>query len=167
MKTLSLLIIGLLAAGCRNDSDSIQSDQQERLLAEGTAQVGMPSIKNFRERKLAKDILELRDQNGLITYTYVENELPRVVPGRTVLGGKFTFLGESVGYGLPYATQFTSPEKLVFDKVAVPQADPNGLFSPSSAEGTWVSLRDPNGGGTKALYIESRVMVAPFKFALD
>lgn len=61
-----------------------------------------PAIKNFRERKLLKQILELRDQDGLITYTYTFSEMT----------GKLTFFAESIGYGIPAATQFTNPEKL-------------------------------------------------------
>jgi hypothetical protein len=180
-KALSGIMIVVLAfalaaalTGCDSapSSDDTQRAQQEKILAEGTAQIGMPSIKNFREKKLLKDILELRDQTGLVTYTYVENMNPVIVPGRTALGGKLTFMGESVGYGIPYATQFTNPQKVEYHSssgyVALPQADPNGLFSPASAEGTWIMLRDPSGAkGTQPVYVEPRVVVSPFKYPFD
>lgn len=154
-----------LLAGCveeKKTSDSVQSKQQELLLQEGTSQVGMPAIKNFRERKLAKEILELRDQNGLVTYTYVWNEMQ----------GKLVFFCNSIGYGLPYATQFTNPQKIEaathqVGYAILPQADPNGLFSPASAEGTWVLCKDPNGESTKPVYIEPRVIVSPFKMSVN
>ena len=122
-------------------SDKVQQKQQETLLQEATNQVGMPAIKNFRERKLLKDILELRDQSGLITYTYLYNEF----------NGKLVFLCDSIGYGIPYSTQFTNPEKVdnYNYNITLPQADPNGLFSPSSASGTWVMCKNPNGTETK------------------
>ena len=132
-----------------------QQDQQEAILMEATNQVGMPAIKNFRERKLLKDIYEMRDQN-ITTYTYLWNEF----------NGKLVYLGESIGYGIPYATQFTSPQKIEYHVsayVALPQADPNGLFSPASAEGTWVLLKNPNGSEVKPVYIEPRIIVSPFK----
>ena len=72
----------------------------------------MPAIKNFRERKILKDILELRDQEGLVTYSYLENMVPQIQPGRTALGGKLTYFGETIGYGIPYATQYTNPQKV-------------------------------------------------------
>jgi len=138
-------------------SDDIQRAQQEKILKEGTAQTGMPAIKNFRERKLLKDILELRDQDGLVTYTYLWNEF----------NGKKVFFCESVGYGIPYATQYTNPQKTEtyanHGAVAIPQADPNGLFSPASAEGTWVLCKAPNGKDVKPVYVEPRVIVAPFR----
>ncbi|MCX6808426.1 MAG: hypothetical protein NTW50_02045 [Candidatus Berkelbacteria bacterium] len=157
------------ASGCEPTSDETQREAQEKILAEGTAQTGMPSIKNFRERKLLKDILELRDQDGLATYTYIENLSPSPVKGKTALGGKLTFMGESIGYGIPYATQFTNPQKAEYHSgyVVLPQADPNGLFSPSSAEGTWVLLKDPHGKDVKPVYIEPRIVVAPFKLPAD
>lgn len=176
----SLVFVGLvlatvLATACASPttptSDQKQSAQQDKLLEEGTRQTGMPNIVNFRERKLLKDILELRDQEGLVTYTYLENQIPQVVPGRTALGGKLTFIGESVGYGIPYATQYTNPERVVNPYTAaittLPQADPNGLFSPSSAEGTWVILKDPSSNHTGVTYIEPRIVVSPFKYPFD
>ncbi len=155
-----------LQTGCKRrppSSDELQTRQQETILKEGTSSVGMPAIKNFRERRTLKDILEMRDQDGLTTYTYLFSQNT----------GKLTFLGESSGFGIPAATQFTSPQKVVDGcpnhsgrcPMVVPQADPNGLFSPSSAEGTWVMCKDPKGSKVLPVYIEPRVIVSPFKLA--
>jgi hypothetical protein len=137
--------------------DQQQRDQQAKLLAEGSAQTGMPAIRNFRERKLLKDILELRDQDGLVTYTYTFAEM----------SGQYRFFCDSVGYGIPYATQYTNPERPGYygngGAYTVPQADPNGLFSPSSAEGTWVMCKDPGGKDVRPVYVEPRVIVSAFK----
>jgi hypothetical protein len=157
-------LAGLLTlVGCSHkpSSDEVQQAQQERILQEGTSAVGMPAIHNFRERRLLKDIYELRDQEGLTTYTYLFAEQT----------GKLVFLGESVGYGIPCSTQFTSPQKVQWvglgtanaNRFVLPQADPNGLFSPSSAEGTWVLLKDPHGSEVRPVYIEPRVVVSPFR----
>lgn len=160
----SVVLIVTCMTGCEQrpqTSDEVQRAQSERIFAEGTAQVGMPAIKNFRERKLLKEILELRDQDGLVTYTYLYNERE----------GKLVFLGETIGYGIPYATQFTNPQKIEsyrgssgghYAFEALPQADPNGLFSPSSAEGTWIMLKDPRGKDVKPVYVEPRIVVSPF-----
>lgn len=164
MKTIAsvslLAILGLSLTGCIEgsvSSDTQQQVQQERILKEGTAQTGMPAIKNFRERKLLKQIIEMRDQDGLVTYTYT-------VPETT---GLPVFLCNSIGYGLPAATQYTNPQKIEessWGNVGIPQADPNGLFSPESAEGTWVLCTDPSGSGkTRPVYVEPRVIVSPFK----
>lgn len=157
----ALLIAPLTAAdsSCGDDSaDGKQRQQQEKILSEGTSVVGMPAIKNFRERRQLREILELRDEEGLATYTYLFSEVT----------GKTTFFCNSIGYGLPYATQFTSPEKDVYYTtsstvhMALPQADPNGLFSPSAAEGTWITCLGPD-KSQKVVYVEPRVIVSPFK----
>jgi hypothetical protein len=56
--------------GQKPTSDQIERNSQEKLLQEATRQIGMPAIKNFRQKKLVKMILELCDQMGLVTYTY-------------------------------------------------------------------------------------------------
>lgn len=148
----TICLFSFIFNGCIFDdnrrSDRIQTRQQEQMLLEATAQTGMPAIKNFRERKILKDILELRDQEGLTTYTYVFNELK----------GEFVFLSQTIGYGIPAATQYTNPEKYTYEGGSIPQADPNGLFSPSSAEGTWILMVMPSGKVTPA-YIEPRIAV--------
>lgn len=169
---VSLLVVAtIMIMGCGvPTSDDIQRDQQEKMLKEATAQTGMPAINNFRERKILKDILELRDQDGLVTYTYMENLTPTVVKGHTALGGKLTFVGQTIGYGIPYATQYTNPQKVEWTNghpLTLPQADPNGLYSPASAEGTWVLMKDPNGKKTLPIYIEPRIVVLPFKLPMD
>ncbi|OHA58499.1 MAG: hypothetical protein A2571_01850 [Candidatus Vogelbacteria bacterium RIFOXYD1_FULL_44_32] len=161
---LSLCLCSFVLLGAESDceqrptSDTIQRQQQEVLLQEATSSVGMPAIKNFRERKILKDILELRDQEGLVTYTYLQSEQT----------GKLIYLGETIGYGIPYATQFTNPQKIAGSYsqggfAILPQADPNGLFSPASAEGTWVLLKDPNGDDVRPIYCEPRIVVSPFR----
>ena len=158
-------IFGLMGDDCNEEhkksSDGVQQAQQEKLLQEGTAQVGMPAIKNFRERKLLKDILELRDQTGLTTYTYIWSDYHAC----------HIWVCDSIGYGIPYATEFTNPQKLVAtncsqcEHMSLPQADPNGLFSPASADGTWVMCKDPNGESVKPVFFEPRMTVSPFKLA--
>ena len=158
---LALLGFSFAIVGCDDqpNSDQVQRQQQEKVLHEGTASVGMPAIKNFREKKLLKDILELRDQEGLTTYVYIVAEQT----------GKLIFLGYAIGYGIPYATQYTSPQRPAGysetserGNISLPQADPNGLFSPASADGTWVLMKDPHGTSVKPVYIEPRCIVSPF-----
>ena len=159
----ALVLVVFMGDDCdsHTGSDTEQSKQQEKILAEGTAQVGMPGIKNFREKKLLKDIYEMRDQDGLLTYTYVFAEQT----------GKLVFLCDSIGYPLPYATQFTNPQKAdryyEHGYLVLPQADPNGLFSPASAEGTWIVCRDPGAKTARVVYVEPRVISSPFKLVAE
>ena len=161
---LCMLVSVWVMVGCdgQPSSDQIQQAQQETTLKEVTAATGMPAIKNARERRLLKEIYELRDQEGLCTYTYIVAENT----------GKLIFLGNSIGYGIPAATQYTNPQKVEWFagsgvRLTLPQADPNGLFSPASAEGTWVMMMDPVKKKVVPVYIEPRVIVSPFKLQTD
>lgn len=146
-------------SGCEskpNSNDDL-AYKQEKLMQEANSQTGMPAIKNFQERKMMKMILELRDQENLVCYAYI-------VPEMT---GKPVFLGKCIGYGLPYATQYTNPMKTESSYKGgyeiLPQADPNGLFMPASADGTWLLMIDPNTNEPRPVYIEPKVLVSPFK----
>lgn len=157
-----LLCVSLLAAsvmvGCdREDtSDRELARKTEEAMREANAQIGMPGIKNFQERKLAKMIFELRDQEGLICYAYIVNKMQ----------GKLVFLGKCIGFGLPYSVQYTSPRKVLRiaggDRMAMPQADPNGLFMPSGLSATWLMMIDPKSGDPRPVYIEPEIVVSPF-----
>jgi hypothetical protein len=133
-------------------SDSNLEDKQEQVMQEANAQVGMPAIKNFQERKLAKQIFELRDKEDLVCYAYLFNQV----------SGKLIFIGKCMGYGLPYSVQYTNPQKYRYG-IALPQADPNGLFMPEGLDATWIMLIDPDTGKPHPVYVEPNVIVSPFK----
>lgn len=163
----AFVAIVLLSAetGCepvKPDSNEIQAAQQERILREGTAELGMPAIKNFRERRTLKMIYELRDQEGLSTYTYV-------VPEQT---GKPVFLCDSVGYAISDATGYTNPDHLVSDNrnggsglITMTQAEPNGLFTPDVSDANWILCIDPKTNKPLPVFISARVIVSAFRLA--
>jgi len=152
-----MLLISITGCDSKSTSNKDLAEKQEQLMQEANRQTGMPAIKNFQERKLMKMILEMRDQEKLVCYAYV-------VPEMT---GKPVFLGKCIGYGLPYATQYTNPMTETYSvqrgTIILPQADPNGLFMPSSAEGTWIMLIDPNTNEPRPVYCEPKVLISPFK----
>ena len=137
-------------------TDNKVSQMQAQTLAEAQAQVGMPEIVNFQEKRMMKMIYEMRDQT-IATHSYIVNQM----------SGCLVYLGASVGYGIPYATQYSNPmvTKTFYQNAATehPQAEPNGLFMPAEAHGTWVMLKDPTGDSVKPVYIEPDVIVSPFR----
>lgn len=162
MKGFWVVLALMVVFGCdKPTSDDLQRVAQEKILAEGTRQVTMPNIVNFRERRIVHDLLELRDQEQLVTYTYIWSPMR----------GQFLYLGQSVGYGIPAATQYTNPQKVVDGggtaRAVIPQADPNGLFSPSSVEATWVLLVNPKTQKVEPQYIEDRINVFTYKLPAD
>ena len=157
---LLLVSCCLSLVGCYNapNADSKQSTAQEKIQAEIVAQLGIPNVKNAREARLVKDLIEMRDREGITTYLYVFSQGI----------GKWVFIGESIGYPVPYSTQYTSPSKIVGwggHPIVMPQAEPNGLYSPSSAEGSWAWLKDPNGKDAKPAYFEERINCFPFRIS--
>lgn len=130
-----------------------QERATKKLISEAHKQIGMPSIMNFQERKLAKMIFELRDQANLVTYAYI-------VAKNT---GKLVFIGKCIGFGLPYSVQYTNPQKYETNGATLPQADPNGLYMPSGLSATWLMMIDPKTQKPRPVYVEPEILVSPFK----
>ena len=160
---VGVLALFLLDSGCGDEppkSDSVQQAQQEKMREEANAQVGMPGVTNFTEMKLMRQLYELRDKE-IATYAYVPD-----------MTGRLWHLCDSIGYGLPYGTQFSNPDKIVtygagtaapWTSHVIPQSEPNGLFMPPTAEGTWVICGTAQ--DLKPVYVEPKVIVSPFKLA--
>lgn len=161
---IMVLLVGCEVRTSAPTADQVQTQETEQSMAEAQRQVGMPAIVNFRERRLMKMILELRDQEDLVCYAYAFSEMT----------GKFTFLGKCIGYGLPYSVQYTNPEKTwmesdhygssnTYNDVGgtIPQPDPNGLFMPDGLSATWVMIIGPD-GTPRPMYFEPVLSVVPF-----
>lgn len=156
MKRIVLITSVLALAGCEPTADDKMNQAQEIISNEAATQVGLPAIVNFQEKRMAKMILELRDK-AITTYAYV-----------MTLDGHLLKVCDSIGYGLPYATQYTAPQKRERGtSVVLPQADPNGLFSPPQADGTWVMCSDPESKKLWPVFVEPRVIVSPFPLRLQ
>ena len=152
---VAILGMSVLMTACDQQptSTQIERKKQEELSLQAVTSVGMPAITNFAEKRMFKDILELRDKNTP-TVTYLVG-----------MNNQLTKVCDSIGFGLPYATQYTNPQRISGDGhgyVTLPQADPNGLYSPASADGTWVLCVDHKDGKAKPVYIEPRILVSPF-----
>lgn len=156
----AFVMIGLTGCGRAESTppaDVQQHHAQESIEAQGAQEVGMPTITRFSEKRQLKDIYELRDKM-IPTIVYI-----------TDMNGHMHKLCDSVGYGIPYATQYTNPSKPEYHSgesnggnIVLPQADPNTLFSPASADGTWVECVNPETHKPTPLYVEPRVIVSPF-----
>ncbi|HSQ89777.1 hypothetical protein [Romboutsia sp.] len=152
-------------------SEAEMNAKQNQLLQESNRQIGMPNIKNNFEKKVAKDIWELRDNPDLTTYAYTQN-----------MDGRYVYLGRCIGYGLPYTTQYTSPEKVwggyyanegehegggdglsYAEDVVLPQADPNGLYSSETTNATWLVLINEETNEREIIYSEPSIVVTQTK----
>jgi hypothetical protein len=153
MKRILFVLLALLSlTACEVDAEYDQQLKTQKLMAESNAQVGMPAIVNFQERRMAKQILEMRDQK-ISTHTYIMN----------VYRGCLVYMGQSIGFGLPYSVQFTNPAKYEANGATLPQADPNGLYMPESSQATWVLLYNPETKTADPTYVEENVFVSTFR----
>jgi hypothetical protein len=169
MKTLVIVsVIGSIfaLAGCDQDqpsADTVQNQRQAESDKQAVMSVPFPTITNYAEKRELKQIYEMRDQS-ITTYTYFIDR-----------DAKLHKLCDSIGYPIPYSTEFTSPMRPATSSetpwqgnMALPQSDPNGLFSPAEAAGTWVLCHNPNPNPpagqptTGPVYAEPDVIASPF-----
>lgn len=140
----------------RSEADKKMDAATRSITDQAVAQVGMPGVTNFTEKKIVRKLYELRDQN-VATFSYIQD-----------MQGRLWHLCDSLGYGLPYGVQFTNPHTPMFpaahDSQLADQPEPNGLFMPPSAEGTWIiCVSDTKKGDFEPVYVEPRVIVSPFR----
>ena len=155
-----LLASIVLLASCDLNGETSRTEQEQtekqgKLVQEAQKQCGMPALVNFQERKMMKKVIEQRDKANLVCYAYLFSNQT----------GRLIYIGKCMGYGLPYSTQYTNPQRVHFltsGSVAIPQPDPNGLYMPSDAHGTWLLMIKPD-GDTTPVYVEPDVIVSPFK----
>lgn len=154
-----IVFLSVLVVGCvdvQPSAESVETAAVTDNLEEISRQVGMPFIDDFFEKKMAKQIFELRDNADLLTYCYITN-----------LDGQFVYLGRCVGFGLPYSVQYTNPEKIsrVYSSgpVTLPQADPNGLYMPEGLSATWLMLVNEETGEPEIIYTEPSIVVTQSK----
>lgn len=176
----SLFLASLITTACyqaTQSNDSKIAQQQEVNLAQGDAEVPASAIVNWNEKRIAKMIQEKRDTPNLATWTYTKN-----------MDGKYTFVCESIGYGLPYNTRMNNPQHYEFvstksgayrnssnsyndeqgnriwgEHVVMPQPEPNGLFIPEDSKGTWNLCKNPKTGKPDVTYQEEDIAVFPYK----
>lgn len=138
--------------GCgNNNAESQQSEETDKILGEINREIGMPNISKFTQKKLFKMILELCDLPDLVTYTYILD-----------YNGNFHYVTKSIGYGLPFSAQYTNPQKYYYNGVALPQADPNGLYMPTSSDATWLITVHHQTNKIKVVYMEPKISVWPY-----
>lgn len=152
-------VLALAACDAQPPSaDQQQRQQQEQASKASNMSVGFPSVVNFTEKRNYKMIIEKRDEANLSTYTYFVGMHNEHAP-----------LCHSLGYGIPESEQYTNPARVAQSStergiVALPQADPNGLFSSPSSNGTWVlcAFKD---GSVQPVRSEPNVVTLPEPWA--
>ena len=150
-----ILLLGLAACQPDGESSGAQKETQatKQLMNQASALVGVPGIKNFTEKRQLKMLYELRDQAGIVTYSYYVD----------FNGGLHNVCADtSIGFGMPFSAQFTAPEVThrEYDTTqTTQQPEPNGLYMPDSTSATWVICMGEN-GEPEPTYVEPQILVS-------
>jgi hypothetical protein len=161
-KLFSFTLFALfLLVGCSTTSAPPSVTRQEQKAVENQDQVyantqPTPFFDKSLDRALLIQIYKKR-QEAVATWTYVQSEYT----------GKVLFFCPSIGFPIPGGTQLTNPNKIIERSyngaqsnwgwgTAIPQSEPNGLYSPSTSEGTYVMCSNEDGSVSPA-YLEPKV----------
>jgi hypothetical protein len=158
-----IFLLGIfISCDSTNKGSTAEEDQTkktDKILDEINAELGLPDITNFQMKRTMKMVNELCDKADLICYAYLQAEY----------SGKLVYIGRCIGFGVPFSAQYTNPEKLVHTDLGqyngnttLPQADPNGLYMPTSSQATWLLMVNPANGDQELVYFESTINVSTF-----
>ena len=154
-----LLICGAGGDGCTQRTPSTAASteraQQDAQMMQFLRNQPVPIYNWSLERHMLIKIYDAR-QKATSTFSVVQSELT----------GKVMWSCPSIGFPLPYATQLTNPQQVVFAhhptehdaSGVVSQQEPNGLFSPAHSDATWVPCVNAKGQITP-VYEERKVTV--------
>jgi hypothetical protein len=153
-------IVALCLVGCEGErsAEYKQTVKTDKILSEINRQIGLPNLTNFQQKKILKMVYELCDKEDLVCFAYIKSDYQ----------GKLVFIGKCVGFGVPFSAQYTNPSKFAdtptkgWDYRVVPQADPNGLYMPTSSSATWLLMVDPKTSEPRPVYLEPEIVVSPF-----
>ncbi len=159
--TLMLILATTLTlSGCKFNwhSNSRLSREQKRISSRAGYEVGFPAITNFQQMREYKMIYEDEDK-PTPTYTYLKDRY-----------GHLHLLCNSIGYGIPYSTQYTNPDYLQYTggrAHRLPLADPDGLYHSQQSSGTWVICVNPKTKKDVPVYSEPNIVTSPFPLSLQ
>ncbi len=143
---IGLALLALLAACSVEESESQQVQQQQDQYVRNQP---LPVFDWSLERHLMIELYRSRN-NAVSTFSLTWD------PFR----GKISWSCPSIGYPIPGGTQLTNPEQYAFNGTTLPQAEPNGLFSPATSAGTYVMCVNPD-GTVSPVYNEDNVRTYP------
>lgn len=161
MKRMIILLAGVaLALGACTGNQSLNADQaQTNTQLQQYQKVQPVPYYNWSEQR-----------NTLIQIYNAKNEARNTWAVVESMTGVALWACPSVGFPIPADTQLTNPDQIattvppgsstIYDGV-VPQMEPDGLYSSTSTDATYVLCIRPN-GDTVPIYTEQKVSMFPF-----
>lgn len=147
MKMLYWLLLPLILLACESTASVEESERTESQQARFARAQPTPTFDWSLERHLLIQLYQVRNR-AVATYSYVVSPMT----------GRVTWRCNSLGFPFSATTQLTNPQQVLYrtgGPSVVAQAEPNGVFAPSTTEGTWVICTGPS--GAEPVYIEENV----------
>jgi len=154
-----LLVVPFLVAACYSTTVSVQNDQQisDRQLQQYQVAQPVPFFDWSMDRQAMIDIYQAKNEQRQ-TYAVVTSQGT----------GQVLFTCPAISYPIPADTQLTNPDQLASTYVGghwidgvVSQEEPNGVYSSSNTDATYVLCLRADGGITP-VYTEQKVSLFPF-----
>ncbi len=148
-KYVLLVLFPLFLIHCEEDSaNRLERAQVNRAQETLVRSQPAPTFDWSLERHLMTQLYRARNER-MLTYTYVFNR-----------NGGLLFSCDSMGFPTPATTQLTNPQTVIYNNggVAIPQAEPNGLYAPPDTDGTFVMCLGDSQGAVEPVYIEDPVI---------
>jgi hypothetical protein len=154
---VAALALGLAACGEGNSSNSARKAEQDVVGRQQQHYLKAQPVPFFdfsQDRDTLTQIYKLKNE-ARTTYSVVTSQGT----------GKVLFECDSRGYPIPADQQLTNPDQVLDAKVegavVIPQAEPNGTFSSTNTDGTWILCIRAN-GQVVPIYTEQKVDTYPF-----
>lgn len=130
----TLILVGCIQQDGCHESDSKENNDVERQQTVYVKTQPVPFFDWSLERHLMVELYKARNQ-AIHTYSYSISQMT----------GQIIAYCPSLGFPIPATTQLTNPNKWVAQGITLPQAEPNGLYSPPMTHATWVMCLSPDG----------------------
>lgn len=152
-----IVLLALALTGC-GGADAAERQTVEQQQKQYVTSQPVPQFDWSLERHVMVELYKARN-NAVSTYSITYSDYRGVI----------TWACASIGYPIPGGTQLTNPEKLAYESsssATLPQAEPNGLFSPGTSAGTYVMCVNSD-GTISPVYIEDYVRTYSYPVTTD
>lgn len=150
------LALALIMAGCSQQSIVDEGRQSESNYSAIVNNQPIPDFGGYSFERAVVIETYLARNRAINTYSYTLTET-----------GILVEICASKGYPIPYATQLTSPDRRVTGlEAVVSNPEPNGLYSPDSAEASYIMCINAD-GSVAPTYWEARVFSLPYRIQAD
>ena len=152
-----VLAVFLAACGQGNAAINKEANQTANQLEQYSNAQPVPVFEWSLERHIVIEIYRARNE-AASTFSYVLNPYDNSI----------MFECASIGFPIPGGTQLTNPDQLTYRRQdgeviegTLPQMEPNGLYSPDTSAGTYISCVNED-GTVSPVFVEWYVWTFPY-----